>query len=126
GEGFSFQLFRKIGGNEDDKKRKPKTQKHIFTVIPVNAFIEHWISHPERFQFILFDDGSLHMCHIGTLELLEQLNWKDHKTRPGTKIASQKGKDWVPYHDLALSVHLNPSSSVIDLDLKSARMYLKG
>jgi NOL1/NOP2/fmu family ribosome biogenesis protein len=126
GEGFSFQLFRKLSGIDNVSGRKARTQKNLFTNIPAFPFIERWLQTPEQFQYILFEDGSAHMCNTRALELLDQLNWKDNKTSPGTKIASKKGKDWVPDHDLAMSVNLNLSSDVIDLDLKTARMYLKG
>jgi 16S rRNA C967 or C1407 C5-methylase (RsmB/RsmF family)/NOL1/NOP2/fmu family ribosome biogenesis protein len=126
GEGFSFQIFRKVSGTEDKLQRKARTQKNLFSSIPVNKFIETWIHNPEQFQYLEYDDGSVQMINLQTLKILGQLNWKDQKTKPGTKIATKKGKDWIPDHDLAISVHLNPDVPVIDLDLKSARMYLKG
>jgi 16S rRNA C967 or C1407 C5-methylase (RsmB/RsmF family)/NOL1/NOP2/fmu family ribosome biogenesis protein len=126
GEGYSFQIFRKVSGTEEDYQRKRRTQKNLYTAIPVNSFIETWIHNPERFQYIIYEDGSVHMANFQTLEVLEQMNWKDHKTKPGTKIASLKGRDWIPDHDLALSIQLNQSIPGVDLDLKSARMFLKG
>lgn len=126
GEGFSFQILRKTSGSGDELKRKPKTQKNLFSEIPVNHYIENWIQYPDQFKYILYNDGSIHICNQHTLDLLELLNWKDSKTKPGTKIASVKGRDWIPDHDLALSVHLNEDAAKIDLDLKTSRLYLKG
>ncbi|HEY1040608.1 MAG TPA: RNA methyltransferase [Bacteroidia bacterium] len=53
--------------------------------------------------------------------LLEHLNIR----KKGTLIGELKGKDFIPNHELALSVHLNASVSELDVDEENALVFLK-
>lgn len=121
GEGFFMSVLRKNGSGTNTKLRVPRSQQ---CPAKVKKEIEHWLTNPADFEFLLDADNVLavpkhHLSEI--LAITDKMNIL-HYALP---IASLKHNRPQPLHALAMSNHLNADAfDVVELDRNAALMYL--
>jgi 16S rRNA C967 or C1407 C5-methylase (RsmB/RsmF family)/NOL1/NOP2/fmu family ribosome biogenesis protein len=133
GEGFYIAVFKKEGelnlGSEADKKTNqtichPDESVPIAIGINVPLSAEHYLKQPENFHLhqkneLTFAIPKFIKSDFNFLE--KQL----YIRQAGIFMGTQKGKDFLPSHDLALSNHIRPDLSAIELTYDQAVAYLR-
>jgi NOL1/NOP2/sun family putative RNA methylase len=117
GEGFFIALIKK-NENTLDNILKPAKLRDIST---------------EAAHFIIDNSNlKLHYNHLGECaineysgEFISTIEKHLHIIKCGIKLGELKGKNFVPDHELAMSVLLNPNFQTIELNKEEALRYLK-
>ncbi|MCX6206775.1 MAG: RNA methyltransferase [Bacteroidetes bacterium] len=121
GEGFFLACFRKKTGSFSTKiklKALPATSKAQVQILQSHILL------PENLSF--FDQNeSIRAIETKWLSHLSSLASHLYIKKAGVEIASLKGKDLVPAHELALSGWILGGYPSIELDLEHALLYLK-
>ncbi len=124
GEGFFISAFRKKEGEEQEehfRSKKHNTDKpskeelSIISGFVDEAYLPNIIKQKEFFFLVnskIESDLRLLSQHIGI-------------RKKGTLLGEIKGKDFIPHHELALSIHLNKDISSVDVDEETALKFLK-
>ena len=124
GEGFFISAFRKKEGDEEIEyyrsKKNPVDKPNKEELSILSNFVEenqlqHIIKQKEFFFLInakIEADLKLLGEHLGI-------------RKKGTLLGEIKGKDFIPHHELALSVHLKKDVSTIDVEEETALKFLK-
>lgn len=128
GEGFFLAVLRKSGIDTNrTKKATKKEKKGRQTVISkVSAEIRNWLVNPDAFVFS--ENGEL----LTAVPRLYETDFKElekglHSLNSGITVARKKGHDWIPAHNLAMSICLNREAfRYCDLTLEQAWTYLRG
>lgn len=125
GEGLFVSVLRKTsvtpGSPHDSVKKRPASPKGT-DKIPAN--IKQWLSGEYRFETIDGDVTAILEHHSEAVSLLRS---RLHLLSSGIKVATVKGRDYVPAHELALSVALNVGSFPrYEADYATAIAYLRG
>lgn len=118
GEGFFLAAFKK-----EVPAQKPKNTEPLKNY-PVKGPAKEWLKRSELMREL--------NTHLGTVILPEQ-NIKDASTiishlrviRAGLLPGEAVGKDFIPHHDLALSLELSDNVPSITLDLQQSLHFLK-
>ncbi len=138
GEGFFVAVLRKISeqttslrGARNERRGNPKPLAGDSST-PLRsarndgaARLKQWLSSPNYFTFVQTGDfikafPALHG------EINNLLSKELRAVQAGVTLAEVKGKDYIPHYSLALSTALNVEAfPCIDLDLRSALLYLK-
>ncbi len=129
GEGFFLAAFRKSGdadaaavtGSRKDKqkeqhkgnKSKEKDETHRWT-----SFLDNDFTAVER-------NGDYYGVHTAHLKDLKQLQPVLRIKKTGTALGKIAGKDVIPDHELALSIHLSGHVAKIALSKEDALLFLK-
>ena len=120
GEGFYGSILRYKGTTKSEPKAvslKPATQfkKHL-TEYLVNSN-----------DFIPYEHkGELYAFPVNSWKYFQQYQKKLSIRQAGLHLGSIKGDLLIPSHDVALSIHCNPSIKRIELSKEQALHYLKG
>lgn len=105
GEGFFMSVIRKNGKTQDFYKEsltpKTDTKKNKITDYPVK-----WIKNDENFVFENTAENIMAYTREWETEI-RKLKKTLHVLLGGVHVASRKGKEWMPTHQLAMSSHLN-------------------
>ncbi|MDR0542193.1 MAG: rRNA cytosine-C5-methyltransferase [Dysgonamonadaceae bacterium] len=125
GEGFFIAMVRKTG-------ESPSTRKSDFKAAKTPIFAERtffdWkdkLLHPE--QFAIFSEQS-YTTAFPSEYTVEYLFLKKYLKiiSAGISLGEQKGKDWIPAHELAMSTELSTDAfPVWDVDKPAALRYLR-
>lgn len=118
GEGFYLAAFRKTAGH---RHRKIEKQGKI-SRLPEQ--MKDWIRDTEKFALLKSHLGELAV----PLELMADFRLileKLHVVRAGLLPGEFAGKDFVPDHDLALSLLQSPAINKVELDYPAALRFLK-
>lgn len=119
GEGFSVCAFDKLDMEEEDTYTLPlKKDKHSIP-LPKN-----WILNPEKYSFKL-DNGEIWMFPKHWFTEKEEMELHLKVKKSGLLLGVQKGKDFVPSHELALSLVCSKDIPSVELDESQALVYLK-
>lgn len=120
GEGFYISVLKKESGHERqgtrDEKRKTPGNGHR---IPDN-----YLQHSENF----IEHSKNDLCfaipkqHYADFLFLEKQLYIRHA---GIFLGTMKGKNFLPSHDLALSIHINKNLPAIELNYEQAISYLR-
>jgi 16S rRNA C967 or C1407 C5-methylase (RsmB/RsmF family)/NOL1/NOP2/fmu family ribosome biogenesis protein len=119
GEGFSVCAFDKLNEEKEEMYKLPlKKEKHNIS-LPKN-----WIRNPENYSFAI-ENGEITMFPKVWFVEKEEINMELKVKKAGLLIGYQKGKDFVPSHDLALSTVVTEHIPYVDLSEHQALVYLK-
>lgn len=129
GEGFFLAAFRKQGDDaiaetkkDKNEKRKGNTGNGRNKVKDESARWSRWMNVPltaiERNE----EFYALHPVHVKDYEYLQPRLWIK---KTGTALGKLAGKDEIPDHELALSVHLSPEIATIAVDRENALLFMK-
>ncbi len=120
GEGFFVAILKMKQVQPTFSLKKMKVEK---SPIPKNA-LTSWISDSDRFATLVHHD-TIHIFpkeHELAIKAFQQVLYLKNA---GTAVGKWLGKELVPNHDLALSVHLSAEINAIELNLDLARDYLR-
>jgi NOL1/NOP2/fmu family ribosome biogenesis protein len=118
GEGFCITVLRKTGMPSD--KRKP-----VRTAAKSSSLQTVPLLHPERFTIVQEHRQSV---AFPVAYAADYLLLKKHLKilSAGVALGEQKGKDWIPAHDLAMSIELAADTfPVWEVDRPDALRYLR-
>ncbi len=119
GEGFFISLLRKKehsdGREFRNRKSKPDGDKPL---------LSKFLNHSEEFISFRKNDElyAFPLVHEQNIQLLMDNLFV---RKAGIHIGTIKGKDIVPGHELALSLHLNKDITRVELTLQEAQQYLR-
>lgn len=125
GEGFFMAVLRKHGERTSrfhvpspDRKKKERG-------VRIPAEVYSWIKDDEKYTFSMSDNG-ISFVPSAYPDAVEYMRSRLRLYKAGTLVALNKGKDWVPQHQLALSVCLNRSAfPSVELSYDDAIAYLR-
>lgn len=123
GEGFFLSCFRK---KEGDLNPNLKIRKQEPVKIPANHILEinEWLSPKSEVEIISFQDGYLAIPK-GQQNDLAILQERLYLKKSGTRLGKFAGKDFIPDHELALSLLAAKRIQRIELNREQAISYLK-
>ncbi len=119
GEGFYLSVLRKTANTNSKTKEKRKESK-----TNVDPHLNTFLKKSENFSSINFKGFILAIPHH-TLSVFHQINHKIHIKSAGLTLGTPKGKDFIPAHELALSIDLNNNITRIELSREDALIYMK-
>ncbi|WKK58511.1 RNA methyltransferase [Sphingobacterium sp. BN32] len=120
GEGFFVAVLRMKQVQPSFSLKKLKVEK---SPIPKDA-LKGWVEDYSRFATLVHHD-TIHIFvkeHELAIKAFQQVLYLKNA---GTAVGKWLGKELVPNHDLALSVHLDGSINAIELTLDLAQDYLR-
>lgn len=122
GEGLFIAVLRKDGPNEDSSRRIRTDNKNKLTK-DERTVLSGWSLSSEERMIKAGDEFIESACAPSDYLLLSE-NLKIIKA--GTRIGTVKTKNYIPAHDLAMSVNFRKESfPSVNLDLHNALLYLK-
>jgi len=122
GEGFFIAVFKKndgIASPTDRKPRKKRTSKKPF--VPSPAW-EQYIDGSWHYELIGEEVYAFSPQHYN---FFEQIRDKVYIKKAGLKLGQEAGKDIIPSHELALSIHLRKDLPAVALTREEALLFLK-
>lgn len=123
-EGFYISVLQKISKEKTIRKVPPmryfslagKSEKEV---------VSNWVKGIENFILLQNPNGDLFILPGKQQEILTRLSPRFSRITPGTPLGTIKGKDLVPDHAWALSIHQNTQIKRIDLALEPALAFLR-
>lgn len=121
GEGFFAAALRKKESSVTLRQPRYKSAHDSKAA----ASVQHWLKGTEDFSVLPVQKdnySALYRAHEGDRQLLQQAVFL---RRTGLPLGMPAAKEWLPAHDLALSVDRNEQMPSIHLDKEQALRYLK-
>ncbi|KGE14360.1 methyltransferase RsmF C-terminal domain-like protein [Sphingobacterium deserti] len=120
GEGFFVAVLRKTGEQGSFEMRRSKPEKS-----PVSKVVlEHWLDNIASIQHFLHGDN-VHIFPAIYKDDLRLLQDMLYIRNAGTNIGKWLGKELIPSHDLAMSVHVKADLPGQEVSLATAQQYLR-
>lgn len=113
-EGFYLAVLKK----EEDpaaKQRPAKLKYYEPADKRQQSLTAPWVNDTDGFQMLSAPQGWLSLLPDSAMPLLAALTQALPRVDPGTPLGSIKGKDLVPAHELALSIHSAPELPRLEL-----------
>lgn len=120
GEGFFLAILR----NKDADIKKLKKSKQLPVYKGDNKY-KNWLEDPATFEIFEAFPNELSFINKDLFPTIEQVLAYIPVKKIGTKLGEIKGRDFIPHHDLALSVDRSKTIPVINLDILNALQYLR-
>jgi len=124
GEGFFLAAFRKKGRDEIQSGRKKNLKDPFRTSAKETDSVAQWLTAPGNFFCFRQNDEILFMPQALEPEL-EKLRSSLYIKKAGVKMGTLIRGELIPDHELALCVHLHSSVKRLEVDLETARQYLR-
>lgn len=123
-EGFYVSVLRKTGSS-----RRPGKVPPLRYFSKVNKIAEKvassWLSPKVEWQLLCNPKGGLYFLDQKHLEILARLSQNVPRIVPGTPLGMIKGRDLVPAHALALSIHKAESIESVAVNQDLALAFLR-
>ncbi|HOS47459.1 MAG TPA: RNA methyltransferase [Bacteroidia bacterium] len=120
GEGFYLAVLKKITETPTTKdKGKSKS-----SMSSTDQYLGNYLKNPEEFTSMQFKEFILAIPHHTNM-VFQKINSKLHIKSVGLTLGTPKGKDFIPAHELALSIDINPEIKRIELSKEDALVYMK-
>lgn len=122
GEGFFVAVFRKKQENLIPEFR----QESSLTIANHKdaAMIAEWLQLPENYRIFL-QENAFRAIQSTHWQPLQQLSKHLYIKKAGIALGNLKGKDFVPSHELALSLLPITAMNNVNVDLDTALQYLR-
>lgn len=120
GEGFFLALLR----NKDTGITKLKKSKQL-PVYKADSKYKNWLEDQTTFELFEAFPNELSFINKDLFPLIGQILAYIPVKKIGTKLGEIKGKDFIPHHDLALSIDRSNAIPVVILDKLNALQYLR-
>lgn len=120
GEGFFVAVLKKKGAQQTFNRKRSKPEKS--TVPP--KVVSAWVDGGDEFLHFMHDGH----IHIFPKQYTEDLKWLQqvlYIKQAGTNIGKWTGKELLPTHDLACSIHIRPDLSGQELSAEVALQFLR-
>jgi NOL1/NOP2/fmu family ribosome biogenesis protein len=89
-----------------------------------DQYLGNYLKNPEEFTSMQFKEFILAIPHHTNM-VFQKINSKLHIKSVGLTLGTPKGKDFIPAHELALSIDINPEIKRIELSKEDALVYMK-
>ncbi len=120
GEGFFISALRKMGDEMSTRKFNKKN-----SLKNVSGSVAGYIEHPEKYLCSIADDR-VYLIPSSFAQVFMLLSEKFFLRQAGIFAGNMKGKDFVPSHDLSLSIHLKKEERLYNLEADQALLFMKG
>lgn len=125
GEGLFMTVLKKPEEELYSRASCIKKNKKKGKGQPVPNECKAWVTHSEEFYFCWYKD-KLMAINKEWQSLWDQLSEQLHVLQAGITVATQKGKDFIPEHALALSLYRNTQAfPTVELTYAQAIAYLR-
>ena len=120
-EGFFCSVFRKKGDAEEPEKYNFKTQSNLSKTEYdlISPFVK------STAPILVKKNNRFYFLNKAAYDFLNRFEKQFYFKKAGVLMGEIKGKDFLPSHELALSVNLGDAAQGIDLDKENALRYLK-
>lgn len=126
GEGFFIACLRKIDSNIISKKTTQNPFKQWKKLGKKELeILSEWMDETGHFAFFEKPDQNITAIPVAQIENFETIGSVLNRRAFGLNVGSFKKHDFIPSHELALSVHIHPQVPSIDLNRESALQYLR-
>jgi NOL1/NOP2/fmu family ribosome biogenesis protein len=121
GEGFYMAVLQKDG---ERKARQADVAKPIIMTSQEKNLAERYLAQPDDFTLLQKDERTYAIPHQhrGAFQYLSKVV---NIRQAGVYLGEQKGKDFLPSHDLAMSTSISTSLPRVELSLEDALRYLR-
>jgi 16S rRNA C967 or C1407 C5-methylase (RsmB/RsmF family)/NOL1/NOP2/fmu family ribosome biogenesis protein len=121
GEGFYMAVLQKDG---ERKARQADVAKPIIMTSQEKSLAETYLAQPDDFTLLQKDERTyaIPQQHRGAFQYLSKVV---NIRQAGVYLGEQKGKDFLPSHDLAMSTALSTNLPRVELSLEDALRYLR-
>jgi NOL1/NOP2/fmu family ribosome biogenesis protein len=120
GEGFYLAVLRRVGG------RTPTFPSPLPGTITVPEGVRSLLAQPDRFLYrINPHNGIFTATPSSVADTVAFVTSALPRTKSGLPLATIKGRDIIPTPELAVSVAASAQLPAVDLDLETARTYLR-
>lgn len=123
-EGFYVSVLQKKG-NTGKVKKAPSMRYFTKADKMQEKAALSWLSPKKDWMIFADPQQQLYLLEKKHQEWLARLSQSFSKITLGTPLGTIKGKDMIPAHELALSVHLPPSIEGIELGTEAALAFLR-
>ncbi|TYP91227.1 16S rRNA C967 or C1407 C5-methylase (RsmB/RsmF family) [Sphingobacterium allocomposti] len=120
GEGFFIAVLRKRTDQPTFSRKRLRPEK---ATVPVKE-LENWIEEHTSFSYFMHAD-ELYMFPKTYLDDLQWLKQVLYIKRAGTNIGKWTGREFLPSHELACSIHVHQHIAAQDVNLEVALQYLR-
>ncbi|HRH59704.1 MAG TPA: RsmF rRNA methyltransferase first C-terminal domain-containing protein [Chitinophagaceae bacterium] len=120
-EGFFIAAFRKKDGDENCRVMKSSLVKLSKAD---NLLIEDWVKHSAEEFFFRHNDDVYAVPALFAADINRIIHALKIK-KTGVHTGTVKGKDFIPSHELAMSMLLNENISSVQLDKENTLLFLK-
>ncbi|HLT86078.1 MAG TPA: hypothetical protein VKZ57_00730 [Sphingobacterium sp.] len=120
GEGFFVAVLRKREQQSTFNRKKSKSEKNV---IPLGT-VSEWVAQSQDYASFMHGD----QIHIFAKDYEEDLKWLQqvlYIKQAGTNIGRWTGRELLPSHDLACSVHIKADLPAQDVTLDIALQFLR-
>lgn len=124
GEGFFMAAFRKKDNEENNKNQEKKMKDPFRATAKETELVFSWLNTPENFFFFKQNDEILAIPLKLETEL-EKLRSALYIRKAGVKLGTLIRGELIPDYELALSPGINSSVKRMEVDLETARQYLR-
>ncbi len=122
GEGFFIGVFRKTeAGNEDVKLKESKLTLPSKQEVEI---AEAFNPLPNNYTYFKHNDA-IRALPKQWLQTLQQLSAQLYIKKAGVELGQVKGKDFIPSHELAVSILPKTNIPITELNLDDALQYLR-
>ena len=127
GEGFYGCVLKRTGETLFNNETPISVKPFGAIKLPKKQIdlVSHWLKQPDKFAFFIKPNGQI---FIVLKKHMEAISWMDSvlkRKSTGLEIGEFKGQDFIPSHNLALSVEISPNTEGVSLSKNEALHYLK-
>jgi 16S rRNA C967 or C1407 C5-methylase (RsmB/RsmF family)/NOL1/NOP2/fmu family ribosome biogenesis protein len=122
GEGFYLAVFRKTSREKREARGKIKFNRVSRNKVEV---IKEWLNEPDAFEYFEKPDGQIIAIPTALTNEYAVIFRALQKRSSGLEIGQFKGNDFIPSHDLALSIAISKDVPAVELSKEDALKFLK-
>jgi NOL1/NOP2/fmu family ribosome biogenesis protein len=127
GEGFYCCVFKRRNDTKIGGEKSVSAKPFSATKLPKKQVesVSKWLKNPEKFEYFIKPNGQIFIVLKQHLEAISMLDKALKRKSTGLEIGEFKGQDFIPSHDLALSIEINSNTEGVVLSKNEALHYLK-
>ena len=127
GEGFYCCALKRGNSGKNAVEKSVSTKPFAATKLPKKQVdsVSKWLKNSEKFDYFIKPNGQIFIVLKQHIDAISQLDKALKRKSTGLEIGEFKGQDFIPSHDLALSIEISPNTEGVSLSKNEALHYLK-
>ncbi len=127
GEGFYCCVLKRKTETDGKREMPVATKPFAATKLPKKQIdiVSNWLKQPDKFEFFIKPNGQIFIVLKKHLNYIALIDMVLKRKSTGLEIGEFKGQDFIPSHDLALSIEISPNTEGVSLTKNESLHYLK-